>query len=83
MLGVCVSERHIDHVALDHNGAIASEWGVEGGDRPVVGETVVATDDAEVDNVALFVEDQTVETGVAISYTTTEQHLLGPTRCVW
>lgn len=30
---------------------------MEGGDRPVVGEAVVATDDAEADDVTLFIED--------------------------
>jgi hypothetical protein len=30
---------------------------VEGGDRPVVGKAVVATNDVETDNVALFFED--------------------------
>jgi len=56
---------------------------VEGSDRSVVGKAVVATDDAEANNVALFVEDQTVETGAAISCTTVEQHWLGPIGCVW
>jgi hypothetical protein len=83
MLGVCVFERHIDRVALDHNGAISRGWGVDGGDWPVVGEVVVTTDDAEADNVALFVEDQTVETDPTTSCTTAEQHWLGPTGCVW
>nr|GLL26964.1 hypothetical protein VIGAN_04129500 [Ipomoea trifida] len=51
-----VSRRDINNVGL-HDGGRPARVRVEGGDGAVVGEAVVAVDDAEADDVALLVED--------------------------
>ena len=52
-----VSRRDVDYVGLDDDGAGTGGRRVESGDGAVVGEAVVAADDAEADDVALVVED--------------------------
>ncbi|KAG6395416.1 hypothetical protein SASPL_146061 [Salvia splendens] len=53
-----IPRRHVHHVRLHHHrAASASAGGGDGGDGSVVPEAVIASDDAEPDDVALVVED--------------------------
>ncbi|KAK2999375.1 hypothetical protein RJ639_037033 [Escallonia herrerae] len=52
-----VTGRHVNDVRFDDNRPVAGTCGVKRGDGPIVGEAVVAADDAEADDVALVIED--------------------------